>query len=1283
MLQRGRPPVYSTEEKRRRARRESQRKYNLSRKQNKRQISYDIGSNSPEVEPDLNLPVPPNNIVFVHRSKSVPFPPSQAEPATIHDSVRESGYNIAIEFPNIAPTVVTSTPALVAPDTDESNTRSTSNLLTSITPVCHVAPSFALHRYLNDCGTNLPGSLIGTPPQIQMPNSQPATKSLYSNSSIIEPPPGQPEQHRLTSTTGTQLPSQCEGDSCVIMGSTEKDIIPIASSGSDITNQSILCTSNRISETACSPGGQSYQDTSSHNSMSDSNADSSLVDVTPSIWTTPQEESLQYESSGYGRSEDEVHGTGGSIPVEGSNGSQELACFLAKQIFRFSGCHADSHRDSLLELIQRGRATDSLEGTSSTPQFTRPWDSKSVRAGSETIPLVLAKDSFLSPNSYKLTPAVAKLVYSGIVEAGEHTYTESLSFIPKQERVARLITPTTYLDIDSVLAFPTSLAIARKGIKVAIAPGRHCNIQADLHVPVPVYNFHNNRSYVKQAAISEIPHFQLGHMYGADDYRIFLLFPKLCHKDRKTNFLNDHELARFMDQIFLPAIRMHCPAPILQHLPGSFEMAKQCTLAAGVEPISRQTKTSGRTQLLRYYIPPAFLHHIWNTIIERTKEPGLYDFGEPVILIDAKNLKLTTMFPDVQSTITSFLTDWNLQCDKDYYEENSVWVDLATEEIHERGRFRRRHDHGSMADIPDYEPSGLEDEAFTFLWRECCLKSYERRFDSLFPHETCSFLYYQWGLTREIANLNVTPGKQHPARVAGLAYSQFYTTTKEVFDAAKVYPFQNKALEGLAVDPNLKGTWQEIDGRMKENFGCIKSAYLASKRRALESISACSQNSYGTRQEHRVNLLLLTAMSRQFELLQNRCLPVSPPDEPVRVSNHPYMISATNETFLFLLSNVNKFCFGFEYTRSLSAGRAISWEQTRVMVMFLRLLRHAYGGAHLERYSDIWSDTYTCGREKCMKIGLNLGQSITNRGYGFLSDDLIDWQSCQFRYQKSDKLGFSITALQYSYNHRYRNLLSVTHYYDLFSKVLANLLQHRQNTRLLIISCQVLSCTLIELFREDIWTTLVKDRLHITTNQAKLTDPSQSLCLMNLKQLLNGNLEEFKFIKNYNRHQFHPFERVTYLWDYDTQRHRKQWVNKQWRTLFQLVCDELQYHFPNRDILKRFRQSHFHRFLTHNLIFPQPVNGKFHQKCKDADGNQQRVWYCAHNTDNKFVWNEADWECGSTTAGSYNHIVPPQLLYSRTMLQDLLSCIDGGQVITNRLESLHQRELSLDLEPSR
>lgn len=38
----------------------------------------------------------------------------------------------------------------------------------------------------------------------------------------------------------------------------------------------------------------------------------------------------------------------------------------------------------------------------------------------------------------------------------------------------------------------------------------------------------------------------------------------------------------------------------------------------------------------------------------------------------------------------------------------------------------------------------------------------------------------------------------------GLLYSQFYSSVKEVIDAAKSYPFQNDGFEEMALDPQIQ-----------------------------------------------------------------------------------------------------------------------------------------------------------------------------------------------------------------------------------------------------------------------------------------------------------------------------------------------------------------------------------------------------------------------------------------------------------------------------------------------
>ena len=57
--------------------------------------------------------------------------------------------------------------------------------------------------------------------------------------------------------------------------------------------------------------------------------------------------------------------------------------------------------------------------------------------------------------------------------------------------------------------------------------------------------------------------------------------------------------------------------------------------------------------------------------------------------------------------------------------------------------------------------------------------------------------------------MTLEPGKRHPLRYVGLVYSQYYMSNKELFDSAKTYPWEDKALEGLAVDPTLHEQWKK------------------------------------------------------------------------------------------------------------------------------------------------------------------------------------------------------------------------------------------------------------------------------------------------------------------------------------------------------------------------------------------------------------------------------------------------------------------------------------------
>jgi hypothetical protein len=60
---------------------------------------------------------------------------------------------------------------------------------------------------------------------------------------------------------------------------------------------------------------------------------------------------------------------------------------------------------------------------------------------------------------------------------------------------------------------------------------------------------------------------------------------------------------------------------------------------------------------------------------------------------------------------------------------------------------------------------------------------------------------------------------------------QFYGSVKEVFTAGNQYPFTNTAIETLALDSQLRKTWQYVRAGLSYNPVTLIKAYLYTKAR--------------------------------------------------------------------------------------------------------------------------------------------------------------------------------------------------------------------------------------------------------------------------------------------------------------------------------------------------------------------------------------------------------------------------------------------------------------------
>jgi len=93
---------------------------------------------------------------------------------------------------------------------------------------------------------------------------------------------------------------------------------------------------------------------------------------------------------------------------------------------------------------------------------------------------------------------------------------------------------------------------------------------------------------------------------------------------------------------------------------------------------------------------------------------------------------------------------------------------------------------------------------------------------------------------------------------------------KEVFAVGDQCPFTNTAIETLALDSQLRKTWQHVEAGLSHDLVALIKAYLYAKARCYHGIQGSVQKSFGVRKEHRVSAHLFYAIDRRFGTLNLR-----------------------------------------------------------------------------------------------------------------------------------------------------------------------------------------------------------------------------------------------------------------------------------------------------------------------------------------------------------------------------------------------------------------------------
>jgi hypothetical protein len=760
------------------------------------------------------------------------------------------------------------------------------------------------------------------------------------------------------------------------------------------------------------------------------------------------------------------------------------------------------------------------------------------------------------------------------------------------------IAPNISFDVDSFLGFATSLGVALKGLLYQPSPQARQNLDNDVHFGLEIPESSSNGGQSASPSFNmlrDVPHLFLGRLVGAENVVVHVFFPHL-EVNPETSILNASQLSRWNDKILEPAIYDHFPAHFTQHLSAGYQHALANSRARQVEARKIETASYESQQAITYFLPPEHLHGIWMMVQHKIAcSPGLWDFRDAQLYISAKGTKLQFKtdlpHPSLNHAISKFQSYLDGILNLEHLSLDRFFVDIGKEIC-----------PPTSSVLMSEETVLVEPQVYS--WRRCCLQEFIRQLYDGQPPAAGGpgQRYYAQNMLYEACSLTSETPKRSKLREAGLLYSQFYASVKELFDASKCKPFDNDGLEELALDPQIRrGMHAAVRGHLPD-YKIIERAYIASKGRVKNALLSSRQKSFGVREEHRISWGLLQEVQSQLSL-HLRTEPIH--DLPARPT---YVWGVKSDVYLnFLQQSADKFAAGFEVMLMKSSEGLVSQEETKMMVMFLKCLRFVFGGQQLQRESALWWG-YKAARQGARNLawyGLGFSHTLPRYGYCWM-EQRFDWSQLRFDPQITSQVLFSNDIL---HGKQIRRRAEVQVFFDSIRRLelaLAWLRRYQQDSTATdrLITWVVHIC--LHQFRVDILHRM-KSEMRQGVEQDALHG-KQPLCMEYLREILKDRV----YVISGNRCDIKNVSDLAHLlFDFDDGPARTHWEDLPFRKLYRRAISGLRsLHSEGignkSDTMETlFRKRLWRRLLSYHWILPYPTRDNIMQRTKDG----HRMWY--------------------------------------------------------------------------
>ncbi|KAF8535275.1 hypothetical protein BDD12DRAFT_893466 [Trichophaea hybrida] len=362
-------------------------------------------------------------------------------------------------------------------------------------------------------------------------------------------------------------------------------------------------------------------------------------------------------------------------------------------------------------------------------------------------------------------------------------------------------------DIESIMAMPTSLQVANDGIEINMSPQYIHNMQNDPHITIYINQIPGPKPVTVR--LHKVPHFRLGIIPGLVHLELFVFLSGLYDETRPSNFPTQQQLTRFFYHLLLPALASQPDSHYAQHTLSSYAHAKMNRQAASAEGL-KSRKMSKETNFI-HHLPSEYLGNVWDHIMEHVGDPSLHDFGNIVLFLCGNNFKTRFKTAVPLNCFSNFHHCLKYTLDLRYLEKETIWIHFGKEVYPCRQAI-----YPSLARLLFEIPHSQNRQSIKL------------------EKGVIDCVHYPWALTSESNNMTIVPTGRNAMGLAGLAYSQYYTSTKDIFDADTIYPHMNDGIEAIAIDPCLTKAFQLAGGATEVNPKQVPCAFLASRDITLQ-----------------------------------------------------------------------------------------------------------------------------------------------------------------------------------------------------------------------------------------------------------------------------------------------------------------------------------------------------------------------------------------------------------------------------------------------------------------